>query len=303
MTLVFGILAHEPTPHLSALLAALGGTGGHILVHVDAKCDLAPFLEIAHDDSVDFVRDRSRVNWGGFSMVTATMNLIRRALDDGSSRFVLLSGSDYPLAEPAVVGSLLSQTRYEHINLVRQPAPEVNKPMSRLSRYYFEYDRTAPAWRTVTPRVINMFGLPRRYQSMLGGLCPYAGSQWWAVSAGVLREFVYAFDSNPSLVELYRRSRIPDEGFFQTVVGNSPFADLVRRNLTFTDWSRPKGPKPAEIDNEHIDYLARSKGLVVDSGYGAGTVLFARKFPSESVDLVASVQRRVWGKPDLTWSY
>jgi hypothetical protein len=77
---------------------------------------------------------------------------------------------------------------------------------------------------------------------------------------------------------------MPDESFFQTIIGNSQFSKDVVRNLTYADWSRPTGG-PAIIDGDHLSTFVRMGRIIADDRYGRGELLFARKFPDDSSHL------------------
>jgi hypothetical protein len=86
------------------------------------------------------------------------------------------------------------------------------------------------------------------------------------------------------VVKYFKNVYLPDESFFHTIVGNSEFANKVRRNLTFADWSRPGGG-PALIDMNHLHTFAKTDVILMDDFYGRGELLFARKFPDDSSQL------------------
>ena len=89
---------------------------------------------------------------------------------------------------------------------------------------------------------------------------------------------------------------MPDEGLFQTIIGNSEFAKDVRRNLTFADWSRPTGG-PAVIDMDHLRGFANMDRIIADDPYGRGELLFARKFSDDSSQLTDFIDRHLINRP------
>ena len=80
-----------------------------------------------------FCRSRVRVHWGDYSVVEATLRLIREALrrPEGYDRLVLLSGADYPIRPlEDLRDHLAAHPEDEFINLVPMPDAEVDKSMS-----------------------------------------------------------------------------------------------------------------------------------------------------------------------------
>jgi hypothetical protein len=72
---------------------------------------------------------------------------------------------------------------------------------------------------------------------------------------------------NPALVRFFKYVDVPDEIFFQTVLLNSPYRDIiVNDNLRHIDWKDPTAGSPAVLTRSDFPALAESPKL------------FARKF-------------------------
>ncbi|BDP94948.1 hypothetical protein EfmGK941_19530 [Enterococcus faecium] len=67
------------------------------------QTDIEPFIEAFKSyDNVEFLCNKNRVKiyWGGFSIVQAEINLVKRALQNEKYlKYVLLSGADYPIKD------------------------------------------------------------------------------------------------------------------------------------------------------------------------------------------------------------
>jgi len=124
----------------------------------------------------------------------------------------------------------------------------------------------------------------RDYKRVFNGLVPYAGSQWWALTTDACRHILSFIECRLDVVKFFRNAYLPDESFFQTIIGNSKFAKHVARNVTFADWSRPTGG-PAIIDMDHLRSFLKPEGLIGDDPYGRGELLFGRKFTDDSSQL------------------
>lgn len=256
-------------------------------MHVDASVDDGPFKALLAD-SVRFINDERRVNvtWASWSQVASTLELMRAASEhmEPNDRLVLLSGDSYPLQSLARVEDFFSENPgTQYINSIAMPSKAMNKPLSRLSRLYIPYNPREAGWHLL-PRALNKLGIPRRYRRALAGRPPYAGSNWWALTGDVVSWLLDEVDRDDAFVRFCRWSKMPDEFFFQTLLGTSPFSDRLRPSLMFADFSRAFGPKPAYIDALHIAGLSDSALASPPSGYGHGVALFARKFrtPAET---------------------
>lgn len=96
----FLVAAHTDPPMLARLVAAL--SPHPVVVHLDRKARIAPFRRaLARVDSahVQWVQDRIRVNWAGYSAVRATLRLLEYGvrLTEPDDHLVLLTGQDLPL--------------------------------------------------------------------------------------------------------------------------------------------------------------------------------------------------------------
>ena len=250
--------------------------------------------------------------WGGFGLVDGTLrslDWIRREL--APAWVVLLSGQHYPTQPPARVRDQLLATDADALMDAWRVVDAV--PASEADRWWTA--RYFDAWWSLPRAPIGLpaagtrirlglqrrlslaqpwlfvWSLPRGQGTRVGvrrRRVPFspewpcrAGSQWFALSARAL-EGVCAFaQRRPDVVAHYRRTIIPDESFFVTVVGNDP--DL-----------RPAGPSPtyAPIDGSHAALLQLSDlDAVVASGR-----FFARKVESvASAALLDALDERIAG--------
>ena len=304
MNICYLILAHNNPRHFGRLLDAIAtsnaGSNAGVFVHIDAKSDASTFAAVARPGTV-FVTQRVSVSWGGYSMVQASLNLLGTALSApvAYDYYCLLSGSDYPLKPVSHIEEHFRKHRgSEFINLVEIPNATVSKPLGRITQYWLDATDVQrcmipPRTALKISRFVGKLDLHRDHQRALGDLKPYAGSQWWALTRAAALHVMQFVATRPRVVRYFRNTYIPDESFFQTIIGNSAFKENVRRNLTFTDWSRKHGPYPAVVDDDHLQFF-RSGDVTADDAYGKGPLFFARKFPDASDVLVAHIQQHVW---------
>ena len=288
------ILAHNTPNHFARLVHALDDPHARIYAHIDQKSDILPFQTQIPADRVCFLRNRISVYWSEYSTAQAVLNLIAAALEHDSELeyLCLLSGADYPLQSAAYIRHFLTQRRgTEFINLVPMPNPRMGKPIERLTHYHFRQDRAQQLARWLGVAQLPVFS--RDYRNYLGGLQPYGGSTWWTLSRAAC-EYILSFVAhNRRVVQLFKHALFPEEGLFQTIIGNSPFRAQVTHNLTYNDWTRPAPPYPAIIDEQHLRQVFAAPVVLADDAFGRGELLFARKFPDDSEKLVAYLQRRL----------
>lgn len=290
MKVAYLVTVYESPRHFERLVNAIATPQSEVFAHLDAKSDAAPFA-IAARPHVHFVEPRLPVYWGEFSMVRAVLLLMERALAS-PQRFdylCLISGADYPIRPLHELHAFLEKhAGGEFINITPMPNEELGKPISRLQRYKVPSGTLFGVKRMRLRRTLASWGwLPaeRDYSAALGGRRPFGGSTWCTLTREACRYILDFVARESRFVRFYRDSKFPDEGMIHTIIGNSPFAPRVRRNLTYTDW-RAGGRSPVQISQEHIERFLHDPNLVADDGFGPGEIFFARKFGDGSAHLV-----------------
>lgn len=299
MKLAYLILAHDCPNHLSRLVSALNYNNTCIFIHVDKKCCINNFENLFSSEDALLIPNRVRVHWGEFSIVKATLNLIAEALTD-NNRFdylILLSGADYPLRSNEYLRDFFAKNSgTQFISLTQMPNKISNKPLTRLEHYRFSTRIDLGFYKglvNLLNKGIKTIGIKRDYKKALGSLTPFGGGQWWALTKQACDYILNFVQQNPKFVRFFRHANIPDEMFFQTILGNSRFKHRIKDNLTFTDWSNPIPPRPAYINMSHL-FNFQTQGAIQSSGaYGSGELLFARKFSDDSQELTRYIDRNL----------
>jgi hypothetical protein len=290
----FLILAHDDAAHLSRLISRIAPhRWAKPFVHLDAKANLDDFKS---SDALFLKDNRVSVNWCGFTMVDATLRLMREALssDFCPNRFILLSGSDYPIKPMAdFKDALSSDTQWI----------QIDRELNEFGRTHFDrcanrmylgdhkllHDRARLAF--VPQAVRNVERVLRR--GFPQKLRLFYGPSWWALTREAVQHVISAAESNPQLVGWFRKTRSPDEMFFQTLLKSSAFAQAIRFDATrqnessfgwkqqclhHVDWENPNPISPRVMLAEDFDSLATSGAF------------FARKFSStrseEALDMI-----------------
>ena len=295
MRTAYLILAHNTPNHLPRLLSALAHDSAFCFVHVDGKIDLGPYLAL-EGDGVAFLRRRERVYWGDYSIVAATLRLMRRALADPRDfqRYVVLSGADFPVRSAAYVDAFFArfpETEFiDHLPVPEEATgrnlqwityyrlrPPGERGPGQLARQFFRKTGLAPKWRD-----------PKKF---IGDMVPYCGDAWWALTRDAVEYTLHFVDQSPRAVELFRHAWVPDESMFQTILCNSRFREAMAGCLTWADWSA-RWSHPEVIGERHLEVLAPLSAEAEERRREGYEILFARKFADDSADLVARILRQ-----------
>lgn len=300
MKIAYLYLVHRNPGMMKRVIERLSCDQCVFFIHVDAKSNLEEFASL-RGENVRLLENRTAVYWGEFSGVEATLSLIRQALTtpEDYGYFALISGSDYPLRGREYIHQFLEVHRgTEFINVVKMPSAEAGKPISRIDTVRIQ--STRPVARLISKAAARM-GLGRRdHGKYLGQLEPYAGHTWWTLTREACRHISDFDRQNPQVAQFFKDTFAPDEMFFQTILGNSPFRSRIRRNLCFEDWSAA-GSHPADIDERHLARFEACDAVSMEDVYGRGEVLFARKFKDGTPDLLEKLDDLIAQK-DRRWA-
>ena len=235
LKLLYVILAHDNANATKRLIEALYEEGflHQFVVHVDAKYEDTQTVLVNYAASrtdVHVVPDpyRVRVNWGGFSMVNATLQALRFAFaldkyDDDIAKpkrrlalmfhkLVHLSSSTYPIASNPEIRYKLASYPLDanFLHVIMQPT----HPNPYVWHYFVECDDA----------VHRIYQIPHLRRDVHGiGL--YTSSQWFIIS----RQFAYylAVAAPGTMVDQYLRYIehvvVADETFFGTVLRQTEF--------------------------------------------------------------------------------
>lgn len=258
------ILVHRYPGQFKRLFRAIYHPANYYLVHVDKRAGVGLQTEIqdflSSFANASLLKSQS-ILWGGYSMVDVELRGIEKLLKISSEWefFINLSAQDFPLKSQTHIQDFLSRNRgNDFINVANQRKirPET---LNRIQNYFIEFRN----------RVLHT-SMKRPY---LRDVTPHIGNQWMILSRKFC-EFVCYSPEVERFKRFYRRTFIPDEGFFQTVIMNTNYkGTIVNDDKRTIDWV-PMGTiklRPRDFTSKDAKFLLASQGL------------FARKF-DETVD-------------------
>ena len=117
--MAFLISAYTEPSSLHALIKKLDGMiNADFYIHIDKKVLIEPFQSsLIGMPNVYFVKERIRVNWGGYSQVEMQLSMIREMLSKNIHyrRVINLTGTDYPIVKKEVLYEKLRNSQIEYI--------------------------------------------------------------------------------------------------------------------------------------------------------------------------------------------
>lgn len=310
IVLCYGILAHDSAEATIRLIEAVEEPTTVFVIHIDGKYDMTHqrLREYtnrrnnrngANKSERFFLLDhpyRVRVNWGGFSMVNATMQMLHFANQLAHTNpnvwdfthFVHMASTAYPIASNRRIRNTLADypSDANFLHIILKPA----RPHHSIWNYFVECD----------DRLHRIHRLPVITKDTHNADF-YTSSQWFIIS----RDFAtYLANVEPgSFVHTYldyiQHAVVADENFFGTVLRNTHFCNKHHNwnflHLQFDQWENERdlelrderkcvmpdpnhcGRSPTTISLDYLDILELTGDL------------FARKFMDKDDATVKNV--------------
>jgi hypothetical protein len=261
LRLCYGILTHEDATATIRLMEVLYEEGHAFVVHVDGKKS----SDETYNALVEYAASRNhvhilgndrrvRVNWGGFTMVNATLQILQYAfaVDDPKRqpldfhKFVHLAASSYPLASNHEIRHKLASFPLDanFFHVIMKPT----RPGQHVWHYFVECD-------DALHRIYRLNPL----ENATAGVELYTSSQWFIAS----REFAhYLAQAEPGsfvhdYLEYTKHVVVADETFFGTVLRNTAFCTKHHnRNFLHLQFDRWESDLPAEHRDERKCMMA-----------------------------------------------
>lgn len=213
-------------------------------IHVDLKSDFhqisIPFLGLKN---IFFIEERVDVKWAGFSMVQATINLIKFALDHDKDNeyFHLISGDDVILTKNLIWNDraiyMECRVSVPHRYRMRFIAPHADTSYQRsflgkvLTQLY---------------KVLDKLFLTQAKS--------YFGSQWFSIRRQQLQQMVSSITQDD--IAFFRKRLCPDEHFFQYLIEKNTLLNHIspignKRFIVF-DINYQRGSSPIFLDGDQL---------------------------------------------------
>ncbi|MGR3625563.1 MAG: DUF5928 domain-containing protein [Limimaricola sp.] len=274
--LAFILLCHKDPEAVIVQARGLAASGDAVAVHLDARAPRAAWDRLrdglAGHPRVALVERRHRCDWGGWSLVAATISALRLALQrfPDASHFYLLSGDCVAIKSAAHAHAMLAAEEadwIESVDFFEGGWIRTGISEERLTRWHPFNERARKRLFYASLDLQRRLGLRRRLPP---GIRPMIGSQWWCLRRATIIAVLDFLDARPDVRRLFRWSWIPDETLFQTLVRHLvPREEIRSRSLTFLAFS--DYGMPATLHDDHHDMLLAQDALFARKvGLGAG---------------------------------
>lgn len=276
--IAFILLCHKDPVAIISLAERLTATGDCMAIHFDASAARADYDRIREalkdNPNIVFAKKRLKCGWGEWSLVGATLEAVRAAVDNfpRATHFYMLSGDCVPIKSAEYAHRFLDADDVDYIesfDYFESDWIKTGMKEERLIYRHFFNERKHKRLFYLALRLQQRLGLKREVPADLQMMI---GSQWWCLRRRTIEWVLEFAATRPDAMRFFRTTWIPDETFFQTLVRHVvPEAEIRTRTLTFlmfTDYGMP-----VTFYNDHYDLL-----LTQD-------FLFARKVSPDALAL------------------
>jgi len=255
------IQCHKNPKQINQMMNAMRHPAITFFVHVDRKSSIGD--ELLRGADVVLLPDEERVDvqWAKISQIDATLHLLNYARRRGDYDFFwLCSGQDFPIKSAVYIVDWLD-THKNHDFLEIFPSKNngldhENNYDKRNAIYFPDWMLGKGAWKRLTKRIYTemtggynkTFSLFRR--KPIDGMRFFFGSQWICLTCKTLNWMIEYMKAHPEYYQYFKNCNCPDESFFQTLVMNSPYAELRMDYLHYLEWPTGKSnPKVLTIED------------------------------------------------------
>lgn len=235
MKIAYLILCHTDPQHIARLSKKLlNGTENEIFIHVDAKADIVAFKhELENVKRIHFLKKRTRVYWGGYSAVEATIELLRVALECGTfERFVLLQGLEYPIASNKYIDEFFQN--HSKTEFMRAQNISIKKDWHEQHKYRLFYFldnknifvKVLHKCNSILCQMKVIPHLKKSYAIDKNGakLDIYQGCAQFGITRKAAEYIVSFHEGNPKFNLYFKSMYAVDESYFHTILYNSEYA-------------------------------------------------------------------------------
>jgi hypothetical protein len=277
-SIAYILLCHKDPEAIVAQALRLTAKGDYIAIHFDARAPRGAYAKIksalAENANVTFAKRRVKCGWGEWSLVEATLLALQSAVASfpNATHFYMLSGDCMPIKSAAFAHDFLDAEDADYIecfDFFRSDWIKTGMKSDRLLFRHFFNERKTKFLFYASVNIQRRFGLQRKIPSDLEIMI---GSQWWCLRRGTVEKILKFTKDRPDVIRFFRRTWIPDETFFQTLVPHLISEEEIRcRTLTFLLFS--DYGMPVNFYDDHYNMLTSQD------------YIFARKISSEAMEL------------------
>jgi hypothetical protein len=275
-----------------------GSPDSQVLIHHNYSVSYLDPASIQDVNNVNILRPHVTVKWGDFSQVRMLLQAIEWIRANGSFDWVVyISGQDYPIMSLSEIEQELDATEYDGFATARRIDDNHIEDEVFTPRWYFYHYYAYRFYKLRIPRLLyklrqnympaKSLGTPIRPTSanqvlplMFMRHCRptdelmlcfrrlrmpftsnfhcYQGPSWWTLSRHAIEHIDEFVCRHPDFVRYHKRSHLPEDSFFLTILMNDPSLRICSDNKRYVRWAKKPSAHPAILTAEDFSQLVSS---------------------------------------------
>lgn len=275
------IIAHDQFKLLKKLLELLDSENSDIYIHIDKKAqekDISNCLVNVKKSKVKQIQSYS-VNWGGYSLVKCTLELLKESTRTHHDYYHLISGHDLPIKTHSEFDRFL-ELNYgkEFIHYAKEDEIVRCNVIDRIQYFHWFQENLkckncpkkviSTILKNITLSIQRIFRIKREIEHSL-----QFGSQWFSITENCAK---YIVQQEEEIEKVFKYTRCSDEMFIQMIVFESPYYKNVydiNREMKFEGCLRQIDFERGNGKGNPYVYTLQDKEILEKSN-----CFFARKF-------------------------
>ena len=240
MKIAYLMMCHKDPAQIKRLTERLLKTGD-VIIHVDKKSDITPFIELLkNEENVYFVKNRIDVSYAGFTMAKVYLEMLEYAYNSekGYDRFVFMTGQDYPLMKDSeIIEEFSSHKDTEYIMAYKIATSTIPTDKNKVEcKWYLDTKIHNKFLRrcylSIMYRVFTKHGIRRKRQVPFSGKLvePYFGQMLSAFTRQGAKLLIDTYRNDKKFNKVMKHVYPAVEIYWQTVIFNSPLREKTIQN-------------------------------------------------------------------------
>lgn len=277
MNHAFLIQVHKEPELFGRIIKSLEASNHYFFINVDKKVDDKLFKrETENIRNVIYLEgdERKEVNWGGFSQIDCTLQLLYKVntppIRDVINYVHSISGQDYRCVSNEYFDKYFEEHKGESFMMYDSPSEhaEWSKPHGKYEYRYMAWhlhDQHIPNWsKIIIRKAVSAIEHIHYLRKPIANV--HAGWSWFSWHRNVVEFVLQYLENHPDYLKRFHNTSCCDEIIFHTIL--FPYLKELRINpyncLRYVDWhpTRPyDGHLPLTLNQQDFYDIVKSKSL------------------------------------------
>lgn len=251
-----------------------------VIIHFDKKITVTDKQKQALDELGVQYFSKISVNWGSWSIGQVAVELMKKALEDPTIRYVhLISGQDWPLKPIDEIKGFYENNNNIYLRYYKADVKKGHDNALNWQKFYYNYDLInrhslfGKVFNRLSTWIQSIFRV-NKLKNLGIDLEIYTGANWCDLPRDAVEYCLDYFESHENFRKMLKTGSFSDEFWVQTIICNTPqFQSRLKYDYhRFIKWEHIHNSFPAILDERDYEAITKSNAM------------FGRKFESPYSD-------------------